>query len=239
VDVTIASRYWKGAEALGKRIRTTGDTTWLTIIGLAGAIHDDDAALPPRPHLYVSIPQAGGNPLSLAIRTAGDASSVIPALRRTIAQLEPSIPLDVVRSLSTVVDQTLATRRLTKILLGGFALLAIILAAVGIYGVMSLHVANRYREFGIRLAVGAEPSTLVRLDIGEGVVLAGLGVGIGILGALGATKWIQTLLFDVSAADPIVYLTLSLVLAAIAIASCIVPARRAARGDPLAVLRAD
>jgi len=239
VDVTIASRYWKGAEALGKRIRTTGDTTWRTIIGLAGAIHDDDAALPPRPHLYVSIPQAGGNPLSLAIRTAGDASSVIPALRRTIAQLEPSIPLDVVRSLSTVVDQTLATRRLTKILLGGFALLAIILAAVGIYGVMSLHVANRYRESGIRLAVGAEPSTLARLVIGEGVVLAGLGVGIGILGALGATKWIQTLLFDVSAADPIVYLTLSLVLAAIAIASCIVPARRAARGDPLAVLRAD
>jgi len=239
VDVTLANRYWKGSEALGKRIRTTGDTTWYTIVGVVGAVRDGDATLPPEPHLYVSIPQAGGSPLSLAIRTNGPSTTVIPGVRRIVSEIEPSIPLDDVRSLSGVIDQTFATRRLTKILLGGFALVGLILAAVGIYGVMSLHVANRGREFGIRLALGADPRALVRLVLGEGAVLAGLGVVIGIAGAIGATRWLATLLYDVSPTDPVVLVMLPLLLAAIALMACYVPARRAAKSDPLAVLRAD
>lgn len=239
VDETMASRYWKGSEALGKRIRTTGDTTWFTIIGVVGNVHDGDAALPPEPHLYVSIPQTGGNPLSLAIRTGGDAPTVIPAVRREMGQIDPLIPIESVRTLSSVVDESFATRRLTKILLGGFSVLALVLAAVGIYGVMSLHVANRNREFGIRLATGADPGALIRLVLREGAVLAMLGVGLGILGALGATRWIQTLLFNVSPTDPTVYGLLSLLLAGVAIGSCLLPARRAAKSDPLTVLRSD
>ncbi|HKW46335.1 MAG TPA: ABC transporter permease, partial [Gemmatimonadaceae bacterium] len=154
VDATLANRYWNGAEALGKRIRTTGDTTWFTIIGVAGTVSDGDPALPPEPHLYVSIPQVGANALSLAMRT-NEPSGVIPTVRRALAEAEPSIPLDDVKTLSSIIDQTFATRRLTKLLLGGFALVALLLAVVGIYGVMSLHVANRSREFGIRLAIGA------------------------------------------------------------------------------------
>jgi putative ABC transport system permease protein len=239
VDETLASRYWKGSEAIGKRIRTTGDTTWYTIIGVVGTVHDGDAALPPEPHLYNSIPQIGGNPLSLAVRTDGDATTVIPAVRRVMSQIEPAIPLDNVRSLSALVDQSFSTRRLTKLLLGGFALLAVVLAAVGIYGVMSLHVANRNREFGIRLATGADPGMLVRLVLREGAALAALGVGLGVVGALAATRWIQTLLYGVSPTDPVVYAGLSILLAGVAVASCVLPARRAARSDPLAVLRAD
>jgi predicted permease len=239
VDETMASRYWKGSEALGKRIRTTGDTTWYTIIGVVGNVHDGDAAMPPEPHLYVSIPQTGGNPLSLAVLTNGDASTVIPAVRREIAHIEPSIPIESVRTLSSVVDQSFATRRLTKILLGGFSVLAVLLAGVGIYGVMSLHVANRNREFGIRLATGADPGALIRLVLREGIVLATIGVGVGIVGALAATRWIQSLLFDVSPTDPTVYGLLSLLLGGIAVASCLLPARRAAKSDPLTVLRSD
>ena len=206
---------------------------------MVGAVREGDATLPPEPHLYVSIPQVGGNRLSLAIRTSGPSTSVIPAVRRIVSDIEPSIPLDDVRSLSSIIDQTFATRRLTKLLLGGFALVGLILAAVGIYGVMSLHVANRGREFGIRLALGADPRALVRLVLGEGAVLAGLGVVIGIAGAIGATRWLATLLYDVSPTDPVVLVMLPLLLAAIALMACYVPARRAAKSDPLTVLRAD
>ena len=241
VDATLADRYWKGAEALGKRIRTGGDTTWFTIVGVTAAIRDGDPALPPEPHMYTSIPQTGGNPLSLAIRTngGGPTAGVIGAARRAVAEVEPQIPLDDVKSLSSIIDQSIATRRLTRMLLGGFALVALLLAAVGIYGVMSLHVANRSREFGIRLAIGADPRALVRLVLREGALLAVLGVAIGIGGAVAVSQSLASLLYDVSPTDPAVLLGLPLLLATVALMACYLPARRAAKSDPLTVLRAD
>jgi predicted permease len=239
VDSTLASRYWKGAEALGKRVRVTGDTTWLTIIGVAGTVRDGDPAVPPEPHLYVSLPQTGGNQLALVIRTNRANASVISTVRRALTMAEPGIPLDDIKSLDSIIDQTYATRRLTKLLLGGFALVALLLAAVGIYGVMSLHVANRSREFGIRLAIGADPRALVRLVLGEGALLAAVGVALGIAGALAATRSLASLLYDVSPTDPVVLLAFPLLLAGVALAACYLPARRAARSDPLRVLRAD
>jgi predicted permease len=239
VDETLASRYWKGADALGKRIHTGGDTTWLTIIGVVGTVRDGDPALPPEPHLYGSLPQRGASRLSLAVRTNGPSTPVVSSVRRVVAEVEPSIPLDDVKTLSSMIDQTFATRRLTKLLLGGFALIGVILAAVGIYGVMSLHVANRAREFGIRLAIGADPKAVVRLVLREGAVLATLGVVLGIGGAILLTRWMASLLYDVSPTDPVVLVSLPLLLASIALFACWVPARRAAKSDPLAVLRAD
>jgi predicted permease len=239
VDVTLANRYWKGAEAIGKRIRVTGDTMWFTIIGVVGPVREGDAATAPEPHLYVSIPQTGGSRLSLAVRTSGSPTSVMASVRRAIAEIEPSIPLDDVRPLSSIIDQTFATRRLTKLLLAGFAFVGVILAAVGIYGVMSLHVASRAREFGIRLAIGADPRAVVRLVLGEGALLAALGVALGIGGAMFITRWLVSLLYEVSPTDPIVLVSLPLSLGAIALAASYIPARRAAKSDPLAVLRAD
>ncbi len=239
VDETLARRYWNGAEALGKRIRVGGDTTWFTIIGVVGAIHDDDASKPREPHLYISLYQDGGNRITLAVRTDGDASVIVPGVRRAIAQVEPAIPFEGARTFAAVVDQSFDTRRLTKILLGGFAVLAVVLAGIGIYGVMSLHVANRNREFGIRMAIGADPRGLVRLVLSEGAILAALGVGFGMVGALAATRYIASLLYDVSPTDPIVFASLGLALGGLAIASCYVPARRAAASDPLTVLRTD
>src|SRR4029078_13275922 len=148
------------------------------------------------------------------------------------------IPLDDVQSLSAIIDQTFATRRLTKILLGGFALVGLVLAAVGIYGVMSLHVANRGREFGIRLALGADPRALVRLVLGGGAVLAALGFVCGSAGAIGATRWVATLLYDGSPTDPVVLVMLPLLLAAIALMACFVPVRREWRCALVAGVRA-
>ena len=124
-------------------------------------------------------------------------------------------------------------------LLAAFAAVAVLLAAVGVYGVTSLSVANRRREFGVRLAVGAEPGALVRLVMREGAIVAAAGVGIGVIGALVTTRWMASLLYDVSPTDPIAFLTLSALLGAVAVASCFVPALRASRSDPLIALRAD
>lgn len=239
INETLAKKYWNGAEALGKRLRNGGDPNWSTVIGVVGSAREGEIAKVPEPHIYSSLPQQGGNRLSLGLRIDGDPARVIPAVRQAIMRIEPAIPLDVVRPLSSFVDQSLATRRLTQILLGAFAVIAVFLAAVGIYGVMSLSVASRNREFGVRLAVGAEPGAVVRLVLREGATIAALGVGIGVVGALAATRWLTGLLYGVSATDPVVFVSLSAALGAIAVASCWLPARRAARSDPLAVLRAD
>jgi predicted permease len=239
VDELLATRYWKGTEAIGKRIRVGGDTTWFTIIGVVGNVRDFDAASPPGPHLYNSLPQVGGNPLSLVFKTPGDPRATIASVRRAIASVEPAIPLDDVRSVSSFIDRSLDTRRLTETLLAAFAVLAVLLAAVGVYGVMALSVANRYREFGIRLAIGAAPTGLVRLVLAEGARLAVIGVVIGIAGGLVATRYIASQLYQVSATDPVIYGGLSVLLIGITMAACYLPARRAAASDPLIALRGE
>jgi predicted permease len=239
VNDVIAKRFWPHGGALGKRIRVTGDPPWSTIIGVVRSARDMDAAAPPGPHIYASLAQLGGDRLSLGIRTDGDAAAVLPGVRAAITRIEPSIPLEGARALTSYVEQSRASRRLTELLLAGFAVLAVVLASVGIFGVMSLSVANRSHEFGVRLAVGAAPGTLVRHVLREGALLAAVGVGAGLVLALVATHWIANMLYAVSPTDPLVFATLSVLLGAIAIAACWLPARRAARSDPLVVLRAE
>ena len=150
-----------------------------------------------------------------AARVAGDPrgrarlAGAVRSVRSALSRIDSSIPLDRRAELASVVGDSLATKRLTEILLAAFAAVAVLLAAVGIYGVMSLSVANRRREFGVRLAVGAEPRALVRLVLKEGAVVAAVGVGIGVIGALVATRWMASLLYDVSPTDPIVFVSLS------------------------------
>jgi len=239
VDESIAKRFWRGTDALGKRIRVTGDTTWATIIGVVGAIHDDDATRLPAPHMYSSLAQLGANQVSLAVRAPGAAGGTMRAVRSAIARIEPAIPLDGDRTLTSVVGDSFATKRLMEILLASFAAIAVLLAGVGIYGVMSLSVANRRREFGVRLAIGADPRALVRLVLREGAVVAVVGVSLGVVGAFVATRWMASLLYDVSPTDPLMFTALSITLGAIAVGSCYLPARRAAKSDPLEALRAD
>jgi predicted permease len=239
VNEALARRYWPNGDGLGKRMRLTGDTTWLTIVGVAASVRDEDAAAEARPHMYAPMAQAPSSHPLLVLRTPGDPGPAVAAARRVIHRLEPGVPLDNVRPLADYLGRALATRRLTEILLGAFALLAVTLAAVGIYGVMSLYVANRTREFGIRMAVGADPLAVMRLVMWEGTALAIGGVVIGVFGAMFATRWLGSLLYDVSAHDPVVFVSLPLALLAVAAASCYVPARRAAASDPLVAIRAD
>ena len=239
VDETLAKRFWPDGNAVGHRILMTGSTNWLSIVGVVGAIRDVNPADPPMPHTYFPYSQGPGRFVDVTVRTAGDSRVIIPSVLRTIALLEPGAPLDNVRSLDDLIRSTLSDRRLMETLLGAFAVLALTLATVGIYGVMSLFVTNRQREFGIRLAVGAEPASLVRLVMRQGLLLAGSGVALGVMGALLATRSMRALLYDVSPTDPLVFTVLPLVLLLVAMASCWLPARRATRSDPLDALRAD
>jgi predicted permease len=238
VDEAFASPFWKGAEAVGKRMRFTGDTTWLTIVGVVGNVRDEDVAVEGRPHAYTPFAQAPDQRPTLVI-AANDVSPVLAEIRRAVSDLEPGAPLANVRVLSDAVAQALASRRLTELLLAGFAMLAVSIAIVGIYGVMTLYVTSRTREFGIRIAVGAEPARVLSLVLREGLVLAATGVALGVGGALIATRWLTSLLYEVSPTDPSVFATLAIGLLVVAVASCYRPARRAARADPLTALRAE
>jgi hypothetical protein len=141
VDEALANRYWSGADAVGKRLRMTGDTTWRTIVGVVGAVRDEAVASDPRPHTYFPLTQNRTNRPVLVVRTGAENDATIVSIRRTIAQLEPAVPLDDVRPLAQSVGETLRNRRLTEILLASFAIVALLLAAVGIHGANSASVS--------------------------------------------------------------------------------------------------
>lgn len=240
VDEELAHRYWTGGEAIGKRIRMTGDTAWRTIVGVVEGIRDENVATPARPHTFFPYAQNPGSRPTLAVRTTGAASATtVAAIRRTVAELDASIALDNVRPLSDAISRSLEDRRLTEVLLGGFAVAALGLAAIGLYGVMALYVSGRQREFGVRAAIGAAPGRLVAHVLREGATLAVLGLLIGAAAAMVAMRWVRSLLYDVSPNDPIVFAVLATTLLVVAVAACGVPAARAARSDPSTPLRAE
>src|SRR6185437_7988513 len=204
VDETLAREYWPTLDAVGSRMRLTGDTTWYTIVGVVRSVRDQDVAQASIPHMYLPFAQAPDNWFSFVVRTDGT-EAPIKSATSVIHQLEPGIPLDDVRPLGAFVRRALDTRRLTETLLGAFAIIAALLAAVGIYGVISLYVTHRTREFGIRMAVGADAGRVVRLVLGEGVVLAIGGALTGVAGAFVASRWLGSLLYEVSAHDPVAF----------------------------------
>jgi putative ABC transport system permease protein len=163
----------------------------------------------------------------------------VAAVERTIHAVEKDLPVYSVRSMNQLLGSSLATRRLTLVLLVGFAALALLLAAVGIYGVTSYSVKQRTHELGIRMALGAQVSDVVRLVVRQGITLTLVGVAMGLGAALGLTRLIKNLLFGVSATDPATFLVIALLLALVALLACYIPARRAAKVDPMVALRCD
>ena len=175
--------------------------------------------------------------MDLVIRAAADPAALTRSVRSQVQAMDASLPFYDVHTLRGAVARTLGTRRLTNQLLLGFAVTALLLAAVGIYGVMALGVADRFQEFGIRLALGAAPADVLRLVLRQGLRLVAIGVAIGALASLGLTKAIAAMLFGVTPLDPPTFAVVGTVIAAVAAAACYVPARRATATDPLAALR--
>jgi Acidobacterial duplicated orphan permease len=237
IDEPLARHYWPDGDAIGKRIETTGDQQWMTIVGIVGGVNHFSLTEEKQPHIYSPMAQNTDSHAFLIIRTDGPPAAAIPTVRTELKQIEPDLPIYLVRSMSEIVGQTLGTQRLTNLLLTAFAILALLLAAVGIYGTMSVYVGSRTKEFGIRLALGAQPNALLWSVLRQGLRLTGAGVVVGLGGALALTQTIKSLLFEVSATDPIIFVSIPVLLVIVALAACYVPARRSARVNPLVALR--
>jgi predicted permease len=237
IDEPLARRYWPAGDAIGRRIQTTGDRQWMTIVGIVGGIKHQSLAEEKQPHIYAPLAQAPSPRASFVVRTDGPPSAAVSTFRAAISQVDADMPLYMVRSMTEIIGETLGTQRLTNMLLTAFAMLALTLAAVGIYSTMSLYVGSRTKEFGIRLALGAEPGALRRLVLRQGLLLTGAGVVIGVAGALALTRTIQSLLFEVSPTDPFVFTAIPLLLVVVSVLACYTPARRATKVDPLVALR--
>jgi predicted permease len=244
VSESFARRYWPDGEALGKRFRNgppdAGDAPWITVVGVAGNIRVDSIFQEPTTTPIVYTPSLQDQvviSLSLLVRTRVEPASLIPTLREEMLRFDSDIPVyNIMTAAERVGEQTARTRSYT-LLIGLFATLALVLAVVGIYGVMSYLVGQRTREIGIRIALGAQGRDVLRMVVGEGSRLALLGVAVGLLAALAATRLMASLLYGVSATDPLTFAAVPLVLVAVALLACYVPARRATKVDPMVALR--
>jgi predicted permease len=244
VSAALARRLWPGEDPLGQRVKPGSpdrEAPWLTVVGVAAEVRYRDLAAgpgasPEDPDLYLPLRPSSYRNLAVAARTGLEPAQLSALMRRELAALDPGA---VAYSLQTI-DQRLAAEtarsRFSTLLMGLFAGLALLLAGIGIYGVMTYSVGHRRREIGIRMALGAPGGRVVALIIGQGMLLVLAGAVLGLLGAFGLTRFLASLLHEVSASDPWIYLGMTATLAAVALLGCYLPARRASRVDPVAVL---
>jgi len=240
VDETIARRHFADVDPIGRRIRFGGAKSgkpWLTIIGVAGAVRHVELKKDVRMQAYLPYPQAPRGNMTIVARANGDPAGLTTSLRDGVAALDKDLPLYAARPMAEVVAIAMWGDKYVGILFGLFAALALCLAAVGIYGVVSYSVAQRTREIGLRVALGAQTRDVMRMIIRQGLALAGLGAAIGLGGAAMAAQLMKSLLFNVSATDPMTFTLLPLSLLAVALAACWLPAWRAAKVDPMIALK--
>jgi putative ABC transport system permease protein len=236
--VALARRYWPNEDPIGKRMRVIF-SPWLTVVGVVGNSRQISLDAEPQPELYLSDLQEPQAQMSLVARAASDPSNLVAAAREQVWALDKNLPVTNVKNLSQFFSDSVAQRRFNAILLGLFAAVALLLAAIGIYGVMSYTVSQRTQEIGVRIALGANPGDVVRMVVGRGLRLILIGTAAGLALSAALTRLMSALLFDVSATDPLTYALVTLLLVAVALLACYVPARRAAAADPLVALRCE
>jgi predicted permease len=244
INEAMARTYWPDGDVVGKRFKVGGPAAprpWLTVVGVVGDIRQMGLDAPAKPEMYLPYQQVTYQqwfaPGYLVIRTSVEPQSLVAAVRREVYAVDPTQPVSNVQTMEEILGEESAQRRVGMTLLAVFAGLALALAALGIYGVLSFFVAQHTQEIGVRLALGAQPRSILALVLRRGMGLALAGVGLGLVGALALTRLMQSQLFEVSATDPLTYAALAALLTAVALFACIIPARRATKVDPLVALR--
>ncbi len=239
INQSLAKLFWPGTEAVGQQVGGFGrDRRW-TVIGVVADVRHSGPELPSGNEIYLPFRIVGSNSWDMLVRTKLPVSTLTADLRNALREVDPTLPLTKVRPVQTLIDRTLSSRRLLMGLIGGFAGIAIGLAALGLYGVISYMVTQQTKEIGIRMALGADASAVRRQIVGQTMKLALWGLALGLTAAFVAGKWIQSLLYGVSANDATNAMTAALALLACALLAGYLPARRASRVDPLVALRAD
>jgi predicted permease len=240
INDTMAQRFWPGQEAIGKRFTFFGDEAFTTVIGVARNAVYNGVGEDPIPFIYQPLRQNYSPQAALHVRGASDAAGLAGIVRREVQQIDPTLSVFNVRTLEDQASDALAPLRINVIVLATFGGLALMLASIGLYGVASYSVAQRTREIGVRMALGAQPSSVLRLVLGHGLMLVAVGLGAGlVLALLLASAIPPDLLPNVSARDPLTFGGTSAVLAAVALVASYIPARRATRIDPLIALRTE
>jgi predicted permease len=248
IDDVFARTYFPHEDPIGKRINLSTFNVQAEIVGVVGHVKQWGLDADPKSAIeaqfdypFMQVPEKlmplMATVVAVVLRTEGDPTAVMVGVRRAVAEIDSREAVYNVQTLDTVISNSFAARRLSMILLGIFAALALVLACVGIYGVISYLVGQRTREIGVRMALGAQPSDVLRLVIGHGTKMALIGVAIGIGAALGLTRLMANQLFGVSAYDPLTFAGVAVLLIIVAVAACYIPARRAMRVDPMVALR--
>jgi putative ABC transport system permease protein len=242
INQTMARNYWPGENPIGRRFKIgtyRDESPWITVIGIAGDVHQAGLDVPARAEMYLPYQQQdfGYEPEYLAVRTSGDPMALAEIVRQQIWSVDKEQPVAGVMPLEDLVDENLASRRMQASLLSGFAGLALLLVTLGIYAVLSFAVTQRTQEIGVRVALGAQPRDVLRMIFSQGFKLFLIGAAIGLVAAFVLSRALVHLLFGVSAYDPVSFAGVTILLAAVALLACYVPARRATRVDPLIALR--
>jgi putative ABC transport system permease protein len=238
INEQFAERHWPNEDPLGKRIRVSEDDELREIVGVVKPLKQDQWTAEPKlemylPHLQSPAPRA----LTLVVRSNGDPLALVAGIENQVWSIDKNLPVSDITTMEQVVAQSIEQQRFNMFLLGLFAGVALILAMVGIYGVMSESVASRTHEIGIRMALGAQAADVLRMVVRQGMALAAIGIGIGLFGAFWLTQFMSRLLFEISPTDRITFLLIPLIVALIVLCACLIPARRATKVDPLEALR--
>ncbi len=241
LDRQLARRLWPTEKSpIGKRIRTGADTPWMTVVGVAGDVRGESLGeAGTNGMLYRPYTQDASRDMTLVVHTPADPARVVPMVREVARKLNPNLPVFDVAPIQQVVSASVAMPQMRTRMLGLFAALALVLAGVGIYGVVAYSVSQRTQEIGVRMALGAEPGGVLRMVLASAMRVVLIGVVLGFVGALFAARLIRSLLFEVSASDPVTFVSVTLLLVAVALVASLVPALRATRVEPTIALRAD
>jgi len=241
VNRALADRFFPGGRAVGSRIRIGPNpkAPWRSIVGVVGNVRHAGPEVEPAPELFLPTPQDVNGDMTLVVRTAAEPEVLVAAVRDTVRAVDPSVTLYRVRTIAGVMSEHLAPRRLAMLLVAGFGALALGLALLGIYGVMSYTVTERVPEIGVRLALGADSAGILRMIVADGLRLAVPAVLAGVGGAVAVTRLARAMLFDVSPTDPVTFATVAAAIGAVSLLACYLPARRASRVDPLVAIRAE
>jgi putative ABC transport system permease protein len=238
IDQALARRFWPNADPVGKRIAMDwGERMIAEVVGVVGDVRLTSLTSAPRSTLYWALPQLPNSFMSLMVRSTVEPGGIVPAIRARLAELDPELPLAEIQTMDQVVSDSVRQPRLLAVLVGAFAGVALVLAALGVYAVMAYTVARRTHEIGIRMAIGARHGDIVRLVLGRTAILALVGVGLGLAGAASLTGALESLLYEVSPTDPTTLVVVTVVLALVAVVASLLPALRASRVDPLIALR--